>query len=59
MSENLYQLGKGQNLKIGDTVTVNGPHDKYGIILSKQESGYFLIRGLGFKDNNYWIAAEL
>lgn len=58
MGENLYQLGKGLNLRIGDMVEINGPHDQYGVVIGKQGSGNFLIRGKGFEKHEYWIKAE-
>ena len=45
----LYQLGKGLNINEGEIVLINGPFDKYGLVIEKLESGYFLIRGLGMK----------
>ena len=47
MSGMLYQLGRGLPLRAGDVVDISGPHDRYGVVLEKRESGCFLIRGLG------------
>ena len=42
-----YQLGKGLDLHVGQVVLINGPHDKYGIVLSKRENGWYVIMGTG------------
>ncbi len=47
MAGNLYQL-KTAALP-GQHVTFAGTHDKYGLVMELQNSGYHLIRGLGMK----------
>lgn len=39
----LYQF---KRLTCG-AVEINGPHDRYGLIIKKQDSGTYLIRGTG------------
>ena len=50
MSGNLYQL-KTQALP-GQYVLIDGPMDRYGKVMALQESGFHLIRGLGFEKPN-------
>lgn len=45
MSGNLYQLRT--TALPGQHVLIDGPHDTYGKVIKRQESGYHLIRGLG------------
>lgn len=45
MSGNLYQLKT--LAPVGACVTFAGVHDKFGVVLKQQDSGYHLIRGLG------------
>ena len=45
MSGNLYQLRT--KAPVGAEVTINGPYDKYGIVLARRDSGHHLIRGTG------------
>ena len=45
MSGNLYQLRTAA--PVGAMVTISGPHDTYGRVMKKQDSGFHLIRGLG------------
>lgn len=47
MSGNLYQLKT--KAAPGEYVIIGGPYDTYGVVLSHQESGFHLIRGLGHK----------
>ena len=46
----LYQLFSYQfkRLPTGH-VQIDGPYDKYGVIIKKQDSGTWLIRGIGKK----------
>lgn len=46
MSGNLYQLRTGA--RPGQHVLIDGPHDRYGKVMALRESGFHLIRGLGF-----------
>lgn len=45
MSYFLYQLAIDK--QPGQVVRINGPWDTWGYILSRQSSGFHLIRGLG------------
>ena len=36
-----------KNLKIGLMVTINGYHDKFGIVIGRGEHGALLVRGTG------------
>lgn len=42
----LYQLKT--TALVGQPVIIDGPYDRYGIVLKHQDSGYHLIRGTGF-----------
>lgn len=47
---NLYQLYENQFKRLGgNEVQIDGPHDKFGYIIKKQDNGTFLIRGTGSK----------
>ncbi len=53
MAGNLYQLRSNHKLRRGDSVQVNGPYDKFGIVINPDASedrknGYLnMIRGTG------------
>ena len=46
MSGNLYQLRT--KARPGQHVLIDGPNDRYGKVMAHRESGFHLIRGLGF-----------
>lgn len=46
MSGNLYQLRT--TALPGQYVIIDGPYDRYGRVIKLQESGFHLIRGIGF-----------
>jgi hypothetical protein len=45
MAGNLYQLRT--SALPGQNVIIDGPYDRYGIVIKHRESGYHLIRGTG------------
>lgn len=45
MSGNLYQLKTPA--RAGQHVVIDGPYDRFGIVMDERENGYHLIRGLG------------
>lgn len=45
MAGNLYQLKT--RAPVGAPVIVNGPFDRFGVVLSLRPDGYRLIRGTG------------
>ena len=47
MSGNLYQLRTAA--RPGQHVLIDGPHDRYGKVMALRDSGFHLIRGLGFQ----------
>lgn len=47
MSENLYQLRTAA--PVGAPVLIDGPHDRYGKVVTHRENGYHLIRGTGMQ----------
>ncbi|MER9436726.1 hypothetical protein NKJ04_17685 [Mesorhizobium sp. M0618] len=46
MSGNLYQLRTAA--LPGQHVIIDGPYDRYGRVIKLQDSGFHLIRGIGF-----------
>lgn len=49
---NLYQL-KTESLP-GQLMIIGGPYDTYGRVISRQDSGFHLIRGLGHTKPADW-----
>ena len=47
MSGNLYQLRT--DAPVGSPVIIDGPHDRYGKVMARRDSGYHLIRGTGMQ----------
>lgn len=52
MSGNLYQLET--RALPGQLMIVGGPHDTYGRVMQRRESGFHLIRGLGHQKPADW-----